>query len=70
MNHLSYYHRDKEADKVRYRLNLLYTFSKAMEREGVEVDIIMNSKLDHYLLAMSSMVMKRGVAEVGHLQPT
>ena len=54
-----------------FKLNLLYTCSKAMERqssEGVEirhgeqeVDIIMNSKLDHYAPAVGRMVLERGV---------
>ena len=71
VNHASYYHRDREMDKVDFKLNLLYTCSKAMERkscEGVkirhgeqEVDIIMNSKLDHYALAVGRMVLERGV---------
>ena len=58
-----------------YKLNLLYTCNKAMERqssEGVEirrgeggVDIIMNSKLDHYAPTVGRMVMERGVAGRG-----
>ena len=75
VNHAFYYHQDKEVDEVSYKLNLMYTCDKAMERqssEGVEirhgegeVDIIMNSKLDHYAPTVGRMVMERGVAGRG-----
>ena len=74
VNHASYYHWDRELDKVDYRLNLLYTCNKAMERqssEGVEirhreqdVDII-NSKFDHYALHVGRMVLEKEVAGRG-----
>ena len=51
------------------KLNLLYTCRKAMERQSneeveirhgyEEVDIIMNSKLDHYAPDVGRMVMER-----------
>ena len=75
VNHASYYHRDRQVQEVSYKLNLLYTCDKAMQRqisEGVEIrhgeeecDILMNSKLDHYAPAVGRMVMERGVAERG-----
>ena len=54
-------------------MTLVDTYAKAMEREvceGVvirrgeaEVDLVMNSKLDHYAAAVGRMVMSSGVRE-------
>ena len=58
---------------MKCQVRRLYTCQKAMERqisEGVEirhgeedVDILMNSKLDHYAPAVGRMVMQRDVAD-------
>ena len=72
-NHALTYHGDRQVEEVKFKMNLLYTCQKAMERqisEGVEirrgeeeVDILMNSKLDHYAPAVGRMVMQREVAD-------
>ena len=64
VNNASYYHRDKEVSEVRFKLSL-YTCLKAMERQASkgaeirhgeqEVDVIMNSKLDHYAPAAGQL---------------
>ena len=72
-NHTNTYHRDKQVEDVKYQVRCLYTCQKAMERqisEGVEirngemeVDILMNSKMDHYAPAVGRMVMQRDVVD-------
>ena len=68
------YHADKGVEEVKLKLTLVDIFHKAMEREvceGVvirrgeaEVDLMMNSKLDHYAPAVGRMVMNSSVREV------
>ena len=60
VNHTTLYHRGEE-DTVEFKLERLNTYSKPVERqvcEGVEIhndnsEIVMNSKLDHHLPAVS-----------------
>ena len=73
VKHTIEYHKDKVVEDVRFKLTLVDTYAKAMEREvceGVvirrgeaEVDLVMNSKLDHYAPAVGRMVMSSGVRE-------
>ena len=59
-----------EGMEVKYNLSLVKSFKRPVERqvwEGVEihkadVDIIMNSKLDHYLHAVGRMTISNQVA--------
>ena len=73
VKHSVEYHNDQEVKDVNFRLAVVDSFVKAMEREvceGVvirrgeaEVDIVMNSKLDHYAPAVGKMIISSGVSE-------
>ena len=72
VKHSLEYH-DKDVEEVKLKLTLVDIFHKAMEREvceGVvirreeaEVDLMMNSKLDHYAPAVGRMMMNSGGRE-------
>ena len=73
VKHSKEYHNEQNVEDVKFKLTLVDTYAKAMEREvceGVvirrgeaEVDIVMNSKLDHYAPAVGRMVISSGVRE-------
>ena len=64
VRHREDFHRD-EIDEVRYRVDVVKTFRRPLERqvwEGVEIhsadaEVMMNSKLDHYQPAVGRMRM-------------
>ena len=72
MNHGSFYHRGEEQE-VEYKLELVGHTPKLLERqswEGCEIhgdksQIIMNSKLDHHLPAVSKVTFTATPAERG-----
>ena len=67
------YHNTKAVEDVKFKLTLVDTFEKPMEREvceGVmirrgeaEIDLVLNSKLDHYAPVVGRMVMSNSVRE-------
>ena len=71
MKHSVEYHNDQEVIDVNFKLEVFDSFVKAMERKvckGVvtlrgegEVDIVMNSKQDHYAPAVGKVVISSGV---------
>ena len=73
VKHSKEYHNEQNVEDVKFKLTLVDTYAKAMEREvceGVvirrgeaEVDLVMNSKLDHYAPAVGRMVISSGVRE-------
>ena len=73
VKHSLEYHSTKAVEDVKFKLTLVDTFEKPMEREvceGVmirrgeaEVDLVLNSKLDHYAPVVGRMVMSNSVRE-------
>ena len=71
VNHRNNFHKGEEQE-VRFKLSLVKKFKRPLERqvwEGVEihkadVDIVMNSKLDHYQPAVGRMTIINQVEEI------
>ena len=71
VNHRNNFHKGEEQE-VRFKLSLVKKFKRPLERqvwEGVEihkadVDIVMNSKLDHYQPAVGRMTITNQVEEI------